>query len=84
MNEQTIDTLAFGAHADDVEIGMGVTFTEVAKMGKKIFIPLLTGSKTFNEKILRMQRRSVGDQLPVKVRLNEQRLRTPRPVATSV
>jgi len=41
MNE-TIDILAFGAHADDVEIGMGGTLAKYAQMGKKILICDLT------------------------------------------
>ncbi|RID89217.1 bacillithiol biosynthesis deacetylase BshB1 [Peribacillus asahii] len=41
MNE-TIDILAFGAHADDVEIGMGGTLAKYAQMGKKIMICDLT------------------------------------------
>lgn len=30
-----IDILAFGAHADDVEIGMGATIAKYAALGKK-------------------------------------------------
>lgn len=36
------DILAFGAHADDVEIGMGGTLARYAEMGKKIIICDLT------------------------------------------
>ena len=36
MKQQKIDILAFGAHADDVEIGMGGTIAKYAKMGKTI------------------------------------------------
>lgn len=42
MKQQKIDILAFGAHADDVEIGMGGTLAKFAKMGKKILICDLT------------------------------------------
>lgn len=42
MKQQRIDILAFGAHADDVEIGMGGTLAKYAKMGKKILICDLT------------------------------------------
>ena len=35
---QQIDILAFGAHADDVEIGMGGTLAKYAAEGKKIVI----------------------------------------------
>ncbi len=40
--EKKIDILAFGAHADDVEIGMGATLAKFAKLGKKIVICDLT------------------------------------------
>jgi N-acetylglucosamine malate deacetylase 1 len=36
--EQQVDILAFGAHADDVEIGMGGTLAKFAAEGKKIVI----------------------------------------------
>jgi N-acetylglucosamine malate deacetylase 1 len=42
MEQQKIDILAFGAHADDVEIGMGGTLAKYAKMGKTILICDLT------------------------------------------
>lgn len=42
MAEEQIDILAFGAHADDVEIGMGGTLAKYAKEGKKIVICDLT------------------------------------------
>ncbi len=42
MKQQSIDILAFGAHADDVEIGMGGTIAKYAQMGKKIVICDLT------------------------------------------
>ncbi|KAB2338960.1 bacillithiol biosynthesis deacetylase BshB1 [Cytobacillus depressus] len=38
MAEITLDILAFGAHADDVEIGMGASIAKYAKLGKKIGI----------------------------------------------
>ncbi|BCB04511.1 bacillithiol biosynthesis deacetylase BshB1 [Bacillus sp. KH172YL63] len=41
MEHQT-DILAFGAHADDVEIGMGGTLAKYASVGKKIVICDLT------------------------------------------
>lgn len=40
--DQRIDILAFGAHADDVEIGMGGTLAKYAAEGKKIVICDLT------------------------------------------
>jgi N-acetylglucosamine malate deacetylase 1 len=40
--DQQIDILAFGAHADDVEIGMGGTLAKYAAEGKKIVICDLT------------------------------------------
>ncbi|GLB57971.1 bacillithiol biosynthesis deacetylase BshB1 [Cytobacillus sp. NCCP-133] len=42
MNSNTLDILAFGAHADDVEIGMGGTIAKYASKGKKIGICDLT------------------------------------------
>ncbi|MBO0994774.1 bacillithiol biosynthesis deacetylase BshB1 [Bacillus sp. SD088] len=42
MNEQGIDVLAFGAHADDVEIGMGGSLAKWAKEKKEIVICDLT------------------------------------------
>jgi N-acetylglucosamine malate deacetylase 1 len=40
--QQFVDILAFGAHADDVEIGMGGTLAKYAQMGKKMIICDLT------------------------------------------
>ncbi|WP_445492225.1 bacillithiol biosynthesis deacetylase BshB1 [Niallia sp. 03133] len=40
-----VDILAFGAHADDVEIGMGATIAKYAKAGKKVVICDLTKSE---------------------------------------
>lgn len=47
MNEQNIqlDILAFGAHADDVEIGMAGTIAKYAAQGKKIGICDLTNAE---------------------------------------
>ncbi|WP_163100975.1 bacillithiol biosynthesis deacetylase BshB1 [Peribacillus alkalitolerans] len=42
MSSVGIDILCFGAHADDVEIGMGGTIAKYARMGKKIVICDLT------------------------------------------
>ncbi|MEK3853372.1 bacillithiol biosynthesis deacetylase BshB1 [Cytobacillus sp. FSL H8-0458] len=42
MNPDNLDILAFGAHADDVEIGMGGTLAKFASIGKKIGICDLT------------------------------------------
>lgn len=36
------DVLAFGAHSDDVEIGMGGTIAKFVKQGKKVMICDLT------------------------------------------
>lgn len=41
-NRNDIDILAFGAHADDVEIGMGGTLAKFAQQGKNIVICDLT------------------------------------------
>lgn len=42
MSEKHLDILAFGAHADDVEIGMGATIAKYAAAGRKIGICDLT------------------------------------------
>ncbi len=42
MSQYNIDILAFGAHADDVEIGMGGTIAKYAMHGKRIVICDLT------------------------------------------
>ncbi|WP_419156870.1 bacillithiol biosynthesis deacetylase BshB1 [Rossellomorea sp. BNER] len=42
MTEYGIDILAFGAHADDVEIGMGGSIAKYSSTGKKIVICDLT------------------------------------------
>ena len=42
METKSFDILAFGAHADDVEIGMGGTIAKYAALGKKIAICDLT------------------------------------------
>lgn len=42
MNNESLHILAFGAHADDVEIGMGGTIAKLASEGKKIAICDLT------------------------------------------
>lgn len=42
VDTYTLDILAFGAHADDVEIGMGGTIAKHAAIGKKIGICDLT------------------------------------------
>jgi len=43
--KNNIDILAFGAHADDVEIGMGATIAKYANEGKRIVICDLTNSE---------------------------------------
>ncbi|WP_409301351.1 bacillithiol biosynthesis deacetylase BshB1 [Peribacillus sp. SCS-155] len=43
--EEKADILAFGAHADDVEIGMGGTLAKYAAMGKRIMICELTNAE---------------------------------------
>ena len=45
FNTEEIDILAIGAHADDVEIGMGATIAKYAAMGKKIVLCDLTRSE---------------------------------------
>ena len=38
MDQQQVDILAFGAHADDVEIGMAGSIAKWAAAGKKIVL----------------------------------------------
>ncbi|MCK6204656.1 bacillithiol biosynthesis deacetylase BshB1 [Bacillus infantis] len=45
MIGEKLDILAFGAHSDDVEIGMGGTLAKYAAEGKKIGICDLTGAE---------------------------------------
>lgn len=45
FNIQNVDILAIGAHADDVEIGMGATLAKYAAAGKNIVICDLTHSE---------------------------------------
>ncbi|MBY0122610.1 bacillithiol biosynthesis deacetylase BshB1 [Bacillus sp. S/N-304-OC-R1] len=45
MTEIKLDILAFGAHADDVEIGMGASIAKFVHMGKKIGICDLTNAE---------------------------------------
>ncbi|WP_420828161.1 bacillithiol biosynthesis deacetylase BshB1 [Cytobacillus citreus] len=45
MRELKLDILAFGAHADDVEIGMGGSIAKFAKDGKRIGICDLTDAE---------------------------------------
>ncbi|WP_050615403.1 bacillithiol biosynthesis deacetylase BshB1 [Bacillus testis] len=42
MQTEEVDILAFGAHADDVEIGMGGTIAKYTELGKKVVICDLT------------------------------------------
>jgi N-acetylglucosamine malate deacetylase 1 len=42
LKDHQYDILAFGAHADDVEIGMGAAIAKYAKQGKKIAVCDLT------------------------------------------
>lgn len=42
INKSNIDILAFGAHADDVEIGMGGTIAKYVQQGREIVICDLT------------------------------------------
>lgn len=45
MSEVKLDILAFGAHADDVEIGMGASIAKFVHMGKKVGIYDLTDAE---------------------------------------
>lgn len=71
--QKEIDILAFGAHADDVEIGMGGTIAKYAKKGKRIVICDLTQAEMSSNGTvaLRMQEAAAaGEILDIEERIN--------------
>ncbi|GIN56520.1 bacillithiol biosynthesis deacetylase BshB1 [Lederbergia ruris] len=73
MNEQGIDVLAFGAHADDVEIGMGGSLAKWANEKKEIVICDLTEAElSSNGDVVtrREEAEKAANTLGVKERLN--------------
>lgn len=73
MEETTLDILAFGAHADDVEIGMGGTLKKMAEEGKKTGICDLTEAElSSNGTVFKRhhEARHAGEILSVTTRLN--------------
>ncbi|MFD2445835.1 bacillithiol biosynthesis deacetylase BshB1 [Bacillus sp. CGMCC 1.16607] len=71
MNERKLDILAFGAHSDDVEIGMGGTIAKYAAMGMKIGICDLTEaelSSNGNVEIRKKEANKAADILQVSIR----------------
>lgn len=70
-----IDILAFGAHADDVEIGMGATIAKYAKLGKKIVICDLTESELSSNGTVerrKQEAKSAGEVLGIAERITLQ------------
>jgi bacillithiol biosynthesis deacetylase BshB1 len=71
MNE--LDVLAFGAHADDVEIGMGATILKYTKIGYKIGICDLTEaelSSNGNVELRKQEAAQAANIMGVAARLN--------------
>lgn len=71
LESLTLDILAFGAHADDVEIGMGGTIAKYASLGKKIGICDLTKAELSSNGTveLRLQEaKKAADLLGVQIR----------------
>ncbi len=61
MAEMQVDILAFGAHADDVEIGMGGTLAKYAEAGKKIVICDLTQAELSSNGSVSIRKREAMD-----------------------
>ncbi|MFD6442041.1 bacillithiol biosynthesis deacetylase BshB1 [Peribacillus sp. NPDC060186] len=60
INKNNIDILAFGAHADDVEIGMGGTIAKYAKQGKTIVICDLTKAEMSSNGTVLLRQKEAG------------------------
>jgi N-acetylglucosamine malate deacetylase 1 len=56
MSENKLDVMAFGAHADDVEIGMGGTIAKLAASGKRIGIIDLTDAELSSNGTVEMRK----------------------------
>lgn len=72
MNDH-LDILAFGAHADDVEIGMGGTLAKFTKAGLKVGICDLTLAQYSSNGTVEQRKQEAtvaGERLGIKVRLN--------------
>ncbi|MBU8879076.1 bacillithiol biosynthesis deacetylase BshB1 [Bacillus sp. FJAT-29790] len=61
MAKNNLDILAFGAHADDVEIGMGATIAKYAAFGKKIGICDLTKAELSSNGTVEMRKKEAMD-----------------------
>ena len=57
-NPFRLDILSFGAHADDVEIGMAGTIAKYASMGKKIGICDLTHAELSSNRTIKTSKGS--------------------------
>lgn len=71
--QREIDILAFGAHADDVEIGMGGTIAKFAASGKRIVICDLTQAEMSSNGTIhtRMEEaKNAGEALGIMHRIN--------------
>ncbi|MBM7647972.1 bacillithiol biosynthesis deacetylase BshB1 [Bacillus ectoiniformans] len=70
---KTIDVLAFGAHSDDVEIGMGGTIAKLTSEGKTVVICELTEAELSSNGTVESRKKEAdraADILGVKERLN--------------
>jgi N-acetylglucosamine malate deacetylase 1 len=61
MEAKKLDILAFGAHADDVEIGMGGTIAKYASEGKAIGICDLTKAEMSSNGSVEIRKREAND-----------------------
>lgn len=71
--QHEIDILAFGAHADDVEIGMGGTIAKYASEGKSIVICDLTQAEMSSNGTVetrKVEAEAAGEILKIKERVN--------------
>ncbi|MBM7584327.1 bacillithiol biosynthesis deacetylase BshB1 [Bacillus pakistanensis] len=60
MKKYGIDILAFGAHADDVEIGMGGSIAKYSSFGKKIVICDLTHAELSSNGTIELRKKEAG------------------------
>jgi len=73
VSEIKADILAFGAHADDIEIGMGGTIAKFARKGKTIVLCDLTKAELSSNGTVELRKKEAelaGEILGVKERIN--------------
>ncbi len=61
MNNSQVDILAFGAHPDDVEIGMGGTIAKYCDKGKRVAICDLTAADLSSNGTVEIRKAEAGD-----------------------